>query len=169
VAVKHLPWALVLALGGLAFWQNCYDVSLVKEGVRLDSVYVTDTLRLTRVRRITDSVLKTDTVFRDTTVKRIVADERAICDAKAETCEKRVANLKAQLKPGWLILYGEGNYQPPLYGGPLLKGPLDARAGVMFRVKHRTYLYAGLNQPLTGDTTRRRTVNIGVRKELRIF
>ena len=56
-----------------------------------DTVYVRDTLTLTRTRRVTDSLLITDTVIRADTVRMLVERERLACDAVIRTCEQRVA------------------------------------------------------------------------------
>lgn len=55
--------------------------------------YVTDTVRLTAVRRRTDTLLVsiTDTLIHRDTVVRIVERERAACDSVIRTCEARVS------------------------------------------------------------------------------
>jgi hypothetical protein len=169
VGVKYLPWVLAVALGGLAYWQNCYQEKLAVEETKLETVYVERTKTLTRVRQITDSFIKTDTVFRDTTVQRLVKDERAACDAVVEACEKRVANLKKQLRPGWLMLFGEADYALAPFDKPLLKGDLSSKVGISLRIQRDLYLRAYRFQPLAGDTLVRASWNVGIRKDLRLF
>jgi hypothetical protein len=103
--VRAIPW---LVLIGLAYAAGCHynqdrtlksaiNVladrvdSLKGEAGRLDTVYHTDTVQLTRVRTRTDSLLLTDTVYTRDTVVRIVERERQACDAVIATCEQRVA------------------------------------------------------------------------------
>jgi hypothetical protein len=83
--MKYLSWVLV-AICLLALGYGLYDrgklegklASLNASKQRVDSVYVRDTLTLTRVRRM-DSV------------KVLIAAERNACNAVIETCEQRVA------------------------------------------------------------------------------
>jgi hypothetical protein len=159
--VKIVPWVLLLALGGLAYWQNCYDVKLVEEGKKLDSTYVADTTRLTNVRRLTDSLP------RDTTVTKIITDERAACDAVISTCEKRVENLKKQSRPPRLLVFGEGNYRTPSFGKPLLEGTASVRGGLSFGADRNTFIEGYVDQPLVGDGEL--TLNVRVRKQWRLF
>jgi hypothetical protein len=167
--VKIVPWVLLLALGGLAYWQNCYDVKLVEEGKKLDSTYVADTTRLTNVRRLTDSLLRDTTAKTMPTekAKKIVADERGVCDAVVETCEKRVENLKKQLRPPRLLVFGEGNYRTPSFGKPLLEGTASVRGGLSFGVDRNTFIEGYVDQPLVGDGEL--TLNVRVRKQWRLF
>jgi hypothetical protein len=103
--VRAIPW---LVLIGLAYAAGCHynqdrtlragiEVladrvdSLKGEAGRVDTVYRTDTVQLTRVRTRTDSLLLTDTVYTRDTVQVIVERERQACDAVIATCEQRVA------------------------------------------------------------------------------
>lgn len=58
---------------------------LEQEKAQVDTVYVTDTLRLAAVRRHTDSLPLPDSV------RSIILGERHACDVVIVTCEKRVA------------------------------------------------------------------------------
>jgi hypothetical protein len=73
--------------------------ALRAEGQRLDTVYVRDTLRLTRTRTRTDSVIMatTDTVLHVDTVKVLVEREREACSLALSTCESRVANAEERV------------------------------------------------------------------------
>jgi hypothetical protein len=166
--MKYLPWFLILPLAGLAYYQNCHQVKMETETVKMDTVYVERKITQTRVRRITDSILRTDTLFRDTTFKRLIEAERAACDAVVTTCEKRVANLKAQLKPGWLKVFGAFNYQIPR-DEPALKGPLSLQGGASLRLTRNTFLEGYRDLPLTGDSTYKPTWSVRVRQEVRLF
>ena len=67
--------------------------SLIAVAGKVDTIYATDTVRLTRTRVLTDSVFTTLTdtlVHRDTVVRYILA-ERQACDKVIATCEDRVA------------------------------------------------------------------------------
>jgi hypothetical protein len=142
--LRFAPW---LALLGLSWFGGCQMAKneqqdaeikrLYKQADRLmdqanqrDTVYRTDTVRLTRTRLVTDSVLLVDTLIHRDTVRVLVERERLACDAALETCEARVAyrdsiiaNLdsvtKAQQRRG-------GNWKTKL--GWLLAG---AAAGVL--------------------------------------
>lgn len=67
--------------------------SLKADRKRIETVYKTDTLRLTKVRRVTDSVLKVDTVIRTDSARVLVAGERQACNAVIKTCEEQKAGL----------------------------------------------------------------------------
>jgi hypothetical protein len=109
--VRAIPWVVLI---GLAYFAGCHYAqdrtlkagievladrvdSLKGEAGKVDTVYRTDTLNLTRVRRVTDSVLLTDSLFlRDTVYLRprvmgLVESERAACTDALRTCEQRVA------------------------------------------------------------------------------
>jgi hypothetical protein len=130
--VKPLTWIGLLLLAGLALYvYGCEQrrvgglkaeiATLKQQAKAIDTVYVTRTRTLVKVRRVTDSILRTDTLFRDTTVRRLVVNERLVCDAVIETCEDKVANLNAQIdklikqRPGFfkrtggkLVWFGAG-------------------------------------------------------------
>ena len=79
--------------------------SLKTEREQREVIYRTDTLRLTKVRRVTDSILVRDSIFGRDTVRAIVGRERQACDAVIHTCEQQKAglerenaNLEARLK-----------------------------------------------------------------------
>jgi len=105
VVAKVIPWLLLVAVawfGGHQFAQNRAldaerdalnkrNAELEQEAGRVDTVYQTDTLRLTRTRTVTDSLILTDTVFSRPAVTTIVERERLACDAVIATCEARVA------------------------------------------------------------------------------
>lgn len=65
---------------------------LLQEKRRVDSVYVRDTVRLTRTRAVTDTVIRRDTLIHRDTVIRLVEAERQACDAVVLSCERRVAS-----------------------------------------------------------------------------
>lgn len=94
--MKVLPWLLVagLLVGGF-FGNRHYSEQIAQlehRKAQVDTVYLTDTLRLTKVYRITDSVLATvDTIIHVDTVRVLLANERAACNAVIQTCEQRVA------------------------------------------------------------------------------
>jgi hypothetical protein len=103
--VRAIPWLVLIAVAYAAGCHYNQDRtlksainvladrvdSLKGEAGRLDTVYHTDTVQLTRVRTRTDSLLLTDTVYTRDTVVRIVERERQACDAVIATCEQRVA------------------------------------------------------------------------------
>lgn len=176
--MKFAPWVAAILLAGLLYWQNCVQSDLVEEGTKLDSVYVADTLQLTKQKArytpLRDSVLKNVAKnLNDSALvkKTLHAADSTInaCERVKLTCEQRVANLKQQLKPGWLKVWGEGNYQLPPLSEPLLKGSASLKVGVSLRLNRTTFAQAYLDQPLTGDTALKRTLNVGIRKEWRLF
>ena len=94
---------------------NARIAQLEEKKAQVDTLYVTDTLELTRVRREIDTLVIRDTVVhRDTVIKWLAAERRA-CNAVIETCEKRVAirdtiiiNLKRQRWHDRIIGAGAG-------------------------------------------------------------
>lgn len=81
------------------------NAALRAEKRKVDSVYVRDTVTLTRVRRATDTLVLRDTLIHRDTVVKLVERERQHCDAVILTCERRVAvrdsinaNLERQIK-----------------------------------------------------------------------
>ena len=100
-----LPWWLLAGVACLALVQSrCAGeregalraelARLEAAAARVDTVYHTDTLRLTKTRRVTDSILvpgDTVTRVRVDTVRMLVQAERVACDAALRTCEERVA------------------------------------------------------------------------------
>jgi hypothetical protein len=163
---KLIPWGIAAALT-LGLYHTWRQGMLVEQKTRLDTVYVERKVTQAKVQFVTDSILKTDTVFRDTTAKRIVADERRACDAVVSTCEKKVKNLEAQLKPGWLKIYGAGSYELPPSSKPLLNGTSSVAAGVSLRITRNLFLEGEYDRALTGS--RGEVWRIRARKDLRIF
>lgn len=95
--MKYLPWLLVGMLLGYGWFAEERHakriVELEAQAAQVDTVYLTDTLWLTKVRYETDTILatKTDTVMHIDTVRILIAGERKACDAVIQTCEQRVA------------------------------------------------------------------------------
>lgn len=96
--MKYLPWAL-LVIALFSWHRSAVFMGRAQERIaqlesrkaQVDTVYRTDTLTLTKVRRHTDSLLITDTLIHVDTVRLLVAAERNACNAVIETCERRVA------------------------------------------------------------------------------
>jgi hypothetical protein len=113
VRAKLIAW---LAISGLAWFGGCQYArnreadariahleavrdSLAAVALHRDSVYVVDTVTLTRVRRHVDTtyLAVTDTLIHRDTVVQVVLAERAACDAVIATCEERVADRDRQI------------------------------------------------------------------------
>jgi hypothetical protein len=73
------------------------NAELAKRSSVVDTAYVTDTVRLSKIRRVVDSVFQGDTLFHVDTVRVLVAAERNACDAVVATCEVRVAVRDSQI------------------------------------------------------------------------
>ena len=109
--MKYVPWLLLLAVawfGGCQYQKNREaDAKIARlEDTRdslaavargRDTLYLRDTVRLTKVRTVTDSILRVDTLIHRDTVVRLVMSERAACDAAIATCEARVADRDRQI------------------------------------------------------------------------
>lgn len=84
---------------GLSSYRQRVD-TLVKESVRLDTVYRTRTMRLKTTLAWYDTVRMTDTLVRNDTVfiPRAAADSAvSTCRAVVQTCDEQKANLTARL------------------------------------------------------------------------
>jgi hypothetical protein len=81
-------------------WKQQNPTETVRQIVQIDTVYVRDTVQLTRVRHHTDTILRTltDTLIHRDTVIQIVERERAACNAVIQTCEERVALRDLRIK-----------------------------------------------------------------------
>lgn len=97
-----IAFVLLLAVvGGQCRREGEYKAEIARlerETRRIDTIYVRDTLRLTKVRHVTDSIFKTDTLWRDTLVMRVIREERAACDNVILTCEARVAKRDSTIE-----------------------------------------------------------------------
>jgi hypothetical protein len=130
-----LFWAGILAL--LLFSvrqaaQHDRDNVVVQRIHTVDTVYVRDTVQLTRVRHRTDTILRTltDTLIHRDTVIQIVERERAACDAVIQTCEERVAlrNLRIkELERGERFLGIKLPSRTLMFGAGLLTGVVLTR------------------------------------------
>jgi hypothetical protein len=97
---------------------------LESRAAQVDTVYVRDTLTLTKVRRVTDSLIVTDTLTFTDTVTRVIMAERRACDAVIQACEQRVAARDAiikELKKKPSVL----KHLPWVVGGFLLHEAID--------------------------------------------
>ena len=91
--MKYLPWGLlllVMVFGYGRYRQTMGEMEgrikhLTEQRARVDTLYRTDTMTLSRVRRLTDTLRLSDTV------RILIAAERQACDAVISTCEQRVA------------------------------------------------------------------------------
>jgi hypothetical protein len=102
--MKYLPWILIGLMVTFLFFHRTQDLARIAEleaqAAIVDTVYVRDTLTLTKVRYKTDSILitQTDTVVHRDTVIRWLAAERKACDDVIGTCERRVAVRDSLIK-----------------------------------------------------------------------
>lgn len=151
--------ALVLLLGFIGY---CHRKDLPQQQAVLDAQAHSASATLKLDRQATDSIL--DSL--PPPAKRIILAERAGCTELVSTCTKRIENLQKQLRPGWLKVFGEADYELP-DRKPLLQGTLAARVGILLRVRPGTWAQGYISQPLTGVGAR--SYHVGIRQELRIF
>jgi hypothetical protein len=129
--VKYLPWVIVAGLVYLLWGSQRLEstmrariAQLEQRAAQVDTVYVRDTLTLTKVRRVTDSLIVTDTLTFTDTVTRVIMAERRACDAVIQACEQRVAARDAiikELKKKPSVL----KHLPWVVGGFLLHEAID--------------------------------------------
>jgi hypothetical protein len=98
--VFWLAIAGLLFVSVVKFQESKADGVVIQRIHTTDTVYVRDTVHLTRVRHHTDTILRTltDTLIHRDTVIQIVERERAACDAVIQTCEARVALRDLRIK-----------------------------------------------------------------------
>jgi hypothetical protein len=163
---RALPWLVIAVLVGvLVLARNGVTHDREREAIRVaDSVYVTDTVRLTRVHNeyvsLRDTLRLTDTVQ----VRQFVhsADSTiSTCRIALSSCDSRVAVRDAlikSLRPARLLLYGEAGVSvPPSFLG----ARMDGEAGIALRLDRNTHLQAGAT---TGGDLR-----LSVRRQLKLF